>query len=124
MSSDVNEVVQGLAKQTASNDVAVQSALKTSPELDKYAGAMCKVQQDIENPERNRDVTVTGRSREGKAYSYTFKYATYDKILEQARPLLSKAGICILQVPTTTEEGLAVITRLLHTSGQWVESTY
>ena len=79
------------------------SILSTSAEINEYAAAMAKVQGEINNPDKNREVTVNGRTKEGKAYSYNFKYATYDKILESARPILAKNEICIIQVPTGTE---------------------
>lgn len=114
-----------IEKNEAKMDNLPTSILVTSPEINEYAAAMVKVLAEIENPERNRDVTVTGRTKDGRAYSYQFKYATFDKILEHARPLLAKNGIYPLQVPTVTDKyGLAVVTRLIHTSGQWVESTY
>jgi hypothetical protein len=56
------------------------------------------------------------------------KYATLDAIMEQVRPVLAAHGLAVLQgvVHPETENGkvtgLAVETRLLHRSGEWISS--
>jgi hypothetical protein len=39
-------------------------------------------------------------------------------------PSLSKHGISVAQMTAVTDTGLTVATRLMHKSGQWLESTY
>ena len=57
------------------------------------------------------------------------KYATLDAIMEQVRPVLAKHGLAVMQGVTHPETvdgrvvGLAVETRLLHLSGEWIAST-
>lgn len=57
------------------------------------------------------------------------KYATLDAIMEQVRPILAKHGLAVMQGVTHPETvdgrvvGLAVETRLLHLSGEWIAST-
>lgn len=57
------------------------------------------------------------------------KYATLDAIMEQVRPVLAKHGLAVMQGVTHPETvdgrvvGLAVETRLLHQSGEWIAST-
>lgn len=56
------------------------------------------------------------------------KYATLDAIMEQVRPVLAAHGLAVLQgvVHPETEggkvTGLAVETRLLHRSGEWISA--
>jgi len=50
---------------------------------------------------------------------YTFRYAPLDTILEKVRPALTLNGLCLIQ--GMSEDQNAVVTRLGHASGQWVE---
>lgn len=47
------------------------------------------------------------------------KYASLSAIVQAAKPALSNAGLSVLQF--VTQEGIA--TRILHKSGEWIEST-
>jgi len=49
------------------------------------------------------------------------KYADLAANVEAARGPLAKYGIAVVQEPVTVEGGIAVSTRLLHGSGQWIQ---
>ena len=49
---------------------------------------------------------------------YEFSYAPLDSILEKVRPVLQKNGIWFVQFT----EGHHLLTRLIHVSGEWMES--
>lgn len=49
-------------------------------------------------------------------------YATLDGILNAVRPVLAKHGFVILQGAEKIDGGLAVSTRLLHESSEWIET--
>ena len=54
------------------------------------------------------------------------RYATLDAMMEQVRPCLARHGLAVLQSVTHPETdagrvvGIAVETRVLHTSGEWI----
>ena len=54
------------------------------------------------------------------------KYASLDAMMEQVRPVLARHGLAVLQSVTHPETdagrvvGIAVETRVLHTSGEWI----
>lgn len=54
------------------------------------------------------------------------KYASLDALMEQVRPCLARHGLAVLQSMTHPETdagrvvGIAVETRVLHTSGEWI----
>lgn len=55
---------------------------------------------------------------------YTYRYADIADVLAAVRPVLSKHKLAVLQ-PTYIRNGaLIVATRLMHASGQWMESEY
>jgi hypothetical protein len=96
--------------------VAAHSKMRESADIAKIAPALVRAQGAMENPPRNRSVQV--RTQAG---SYTFRYATLDKITDMTRHALAEAGLCVLQPIVGTERGPALVTRLLHESGQWME---
>jgi hypothetical protein len=50
------------------------------------------------------------------------KYADLAEIVRVSRPVLSKNGITIPQVLIDCDDGSWLISRMMHTSGQWMES--
>lgn len=51
------------------------------------------------------------------------KYATLESVVDAVKPALLKQGIVVVQGLQDAENGVAVETMLLHTSGQWISST-
>ena len=92
------------------------SKMRESADLSKIAPALVRAQAAMENPARNRSVQV--RTQGG---TYSFRYATLDRITDMARRVLAANGLCVLQPIVSTERGPALLTRLLHESGQWME---
>ncbi|MBX6745437.1 MAG: ERF family protein [Acetobacteraceae bacterium] len=92
------------------------SKMRESTDISKIAPALVRAQAMMENPARNRSVQV--RTQAG---SYQFRYATLDKITDLVRRALAENGLCVLQPIISTERGAALVTRLLHESGQWME---
>jgi hypothetical protein len=97
--------------------VAAHSKMRESADISKIAPALVRAQGAMESPPRNRSVQV--RTQAGA--SYTFRYATLDKITDMMRQALAENGLCVLQPIVNVERGPALVTRLLHESGQWME---
>src|SRR5512139_1283444 len=57
-----------------------------------------------------------------RSQGYGYKYAALDAITAMARPVLARHGLAAIQEATATEAGASVTTRLLHGSGQWIET--
>lgn len=87
--------------------------MNTSENINELASALAKAQGEVKNPSFNR-VNPHFKS----------KYADLGEVLSVTRPVLSKNGISIMQMTEFTEYGIILHTRLVHTSGQWIESTY
>lgn len=49
-------------------------------------------------------------------------YATLDNIIDEVRPILTKNGLSILQIPGGDGENVVMKTMLMHESGEWIES--
>lgn len=84
--------------------------MRTSDQINDIAAALAKAQgamrpalKDATNPH------------------FKSKYADLAANVEAAREPLSANGLAVLQEATTTERGIAVATRIVHSSGQWIE---
>jgi hypothetical protein len=83
--------------------------MTTSELINEVAAACAKAQLEL-RPAVKDAVNPAFRS----------KYADLHSVMEAAK-VYAKHGIAVWQDATTEERGVAVRTRLAHTSGQWVE---
>ena len=86
--------------------------MKSSENIDKLATAMCAFQGDMQDP-----------SRDGKNPRLKNKYVSLQQALHVARPQLSRHGLSIVQLPDSEGDRVGVATRLMHSSGQWLEGS-
>ena len=97
--------------------------MQASEQLAELAGALSKAQGEF--PSIPKDCTAKIRTKSGGEYS--FRYADLETILASVRPVLAKHGlslICDVQFQVTSNGRAMVATvRLMHSSGQWVESS-
>lgn len=92
--------------------------MQTSEMTNELAAALSKAQGQFGNVPKNREVTVKTKT----GGSYKFKYATLDAIGDAIRKPLAENGLSYIQAVTTTERGMAIDTRLMHASGQWLQT--
>lgn len=84
--------------------------MKTSTELGELATALSKAQGIIQNP--NKDAANP---------FFKSKYADLADVLNVVRPAFSSVGLSVVQMPVNAEGNVGVVTRLMHSSGQWLE---
>lgn len=84
--------------------------MKTSEQINELSTSVIKLQSELSN---------IGKDSSG----YGYKYTSLDKLLEYLRPLMSKNNLGIIQTPTNEDNKIGVTTRLIHTSGQYIEDT-
>jgi hypothetical protein len=86
--------------------------INTSPEIGDIAGALAMAQADMQNV-----------GKDGANPHFRSRYATLGAVLDEVRPQLAKQGIAIVQMAVNGEgSSIGVMTRLVHKSGQWIES--
>lgn len=86
--------------------------MKTSDKTDIIAPCLLEAQR-----------AMPALKRTGENTHFKSTYVTLDTLLATVRPVLSKHGIILLQSTEDADDaGMTVTTRLLHASGQWVES--
>lgn len=95
----------------------------TSEQIGDLADAMAKAQASLEDPIKDKVATVPTKG--GGSYSYA--YADLGSYLKVARPAFGSNGIAIVQgvdsTSSNTSMHVSVSSRLVHSSGQWIEST-
>ncbi len=87
--------------------------MKTSDNINELATALSKAQEEIHNPSKSADNPF-----------FKSRYADLAEVLSVVRPAFSAQGLSFIQMPFTSESGNAgVTTRLMHSSGQWMEES-
>jgi hypothetical protein len=88
--------------------------MRTSESIERLAPALLKAQKALE-------VAV----KDSANPYFKSNYADITAVIDVVKPALNDAGISFVQLPDTGPEAglLYLTTRLIHTSGEWLEST-
>lgn len=84
--------------------------MNKSDSIKNLAAALAKFQGEVKNPANTADNPF-----------FKSKYAPLQDVLNIVRPLLSKHGLSIIQIPQGDGANVSVSTLLLHESGEWIE---
>ena len=82
-----------------------------SPEIDKLAASLSKVQSELE-----------GAKKESTNPFFNSSYADLHSVIKSSFPLLSKNGLSVTQGNEMIQGAVCVTTTLMHNSGQWLRS--
>lgn len=69
---------------------------------------------------------IEGAAKSAVNPHFRSKYANLETVVETARPVLAKHGLAVMQGAgkVTDRNCLTVSTRIIHTSGEWIESDF
>lgn len=98
--------------------------MRTSEAINEIAGALAKAQGEMPPIDKSKTGKVQGTSKAGKDFNFEYKYADIADILSAALPVLSKSGLALVQATEIAGNDLNIVTRIVHQSGQWIESDY
>ena len=84
--------------------------MKMSDTISELLPALCKAQCDITTAKKDKTNPHLKN-----------KYADLSSIQESCKAPLLKNGLMVIQDVSTEEASVSVCTRLIHTSGQWIE---
>jgi hypothetical protein len=87
--------------------------MRTSENIDQLATALASAQSEMKNAKLNK-VNPHFKS----------KYADLAEIRDTVTPALSKHGLAMVHGLDPSDNGIHVVSRLLHKSGQWIESRF
>jgi hypothetical protein len=90
--------------------------IRTSESIVALSAAFVKAQAEMPG---------VPKETKGQVGSQVRFYADLATVVEVVRPILAKHGLAYVQLPTDTERNghVAVTTRLVHESGEWMEDT-
>lgn len=87
--------------------------MKTSESISKISAALVNAQK-----------AITFAAKDATNPHFRNKYADLPAVIEAIKPALNDAGIMFMQTPSPSDAGtLALTTRLVHESGEWIEDT-
>jgi hypothetical protein len=95
-----------------------------SDKIDLLAAALVAAQGELENPPKAHKANIVSARTGGK---FSYAYADLADVSATIRPVLSKNGLAILHQMVrepSDKSGYVLIAKLLHKSGQWLDSTY
>lgn len=89
--------------------------MRTSDTITALAGALSSAQGEYPKIAKDQEADIA---------KYKYKYADLADIFGKVLPVLSKHGLAIIQPTSFSDNVLMVVTRLIHKTGEWVESDY
>lgn len=93
------------------NEEHTQGPLNQSPSIGELAKALATAQKTM------RSASFDSVS---KTKQYTIKYASLSAVIKAVAPL-AENGIAFVQLPSSDGLVVTMTTRLIHTSGEWIE---
>ncbi len=94
--------------------------MRTSEATNEIATALAAAQGEFTVIEKRKHAKI--KTNSGRDFGYA--YADISDVLAAVLPHLSKHGLSVIQPTSVIEAGLFITTRLMHASGQWIESDY
>ena len=85
--------------------------MRTSDSITKISGALTEALPAIQNA-----------TKDAKNPAFRSTYATLNSVMDAVKPALFANGIVVLQGPGWRDGVVTVTTRLLHSSGEWIET--
>jgi ERF superfamily len=92
---------------------------KTAATQNGLCAALAKVQAELPAVAKNQTGEIKGTTKDGKPYSYDYKYADLDAVSDAIIPLLGKHGLSFTAEPGSDDQDRLVLKyALLHESGE------
>lgn len=108
----VNESNAATVARTVRDGAVIgEHSVRRSPSLAKIAAALCAAQCELKNPVKNKQ-------------NPHFKnwYADLTAVLESILPVFTKHKLSVMQLPCELDDAPAMMTLIMHDSGEWVET--
>lgn len=87
--------------------------MQNSESIENIAKAFCEAQAEI-----------GGAVKSAENPFFHSNYANLESIIKTLKPTLIKYGLSFMQMPHSDDGGVGVLTRILHTSGEWFEHSF
>ena len=89
------------------------------------AAALAALQAELPAVTKTKTAKVQGKTRDGRPFDYTYKYADLADVSATVMPLMGKHGLAFTCQPTMRENGqFGLAYQLLHASGELIDGWY
>lgn len=85
-----------------------------SKDINELIGAWAKARLEYQQPKKDKVVRFSGRE---------YEYASLKAIIECCANPLAKNGIIFSQLPRKIDGEIVLVSKIMHSSGQWISST-
>jgi len=92
--------------------------MKTSESIKEFATAFTLAQAEMGGVLKNKENPAF------KNNGTTSMYADLAAVIEVVKQPFCNHGLCFMQFPISNTDGMGVVTRIMHTSGEWIESEF
>lgn len=86
--------------------------MQTSESIKEITAALLTVQKEL-----------TKVKKKGNNPHFKSSYAQLNDVLDAIKEPLNNNGIIFIQTPSNSDKGCSVTTRLIHSSGEWIQDT-
>lgn len=97
--------------------------LSDPPSIEQVCTALAAAQGEFKAPVRTKTAKVKGQSRNGGEYSYEYKYAPLEEIINSVKDTLAKNGLFYYQYLLPPRFNI-LRTVVRHSSGEFIPSDY
>ncbi len=95
-----------------------------SQECGEIFGALAEAQGRMANPKKTKTAKVQGTTKSGGTYSYDYKYAPLEEVVDVIRKPMSEAKLVYRQFLAQRDGAWMMRTIIAHASGQWFGCDY
>lgn len=92
-----------------------------SENINELAGALAAAQIKFEPVKKSKTAKVFSKKTNKE---FTYHYADLADVLQMALPILAANGLSFAQLVESEQNKLAIISTLMHKSGQWIQTTF
>lgn len=91
--------------------------------IGNLAAALSKAQGEFPPIPKDSEGVIKGKTKDGRPYEYKYKYADLTGIIKAVSPALAKYELAQTQLLSTYEGGVVCTTKLMHSSGESIETS-
>jgi hypothetical protein len=95
-----------------------------SPNCAQVCAALAIAQGAMKTPKRTKEATLDGTTKDGRRYSYKYKYAPLEEIVDAVKEALAANGLARHQYLVSRGSQPMMRTIIWHASGEWIASDY
>lgn len=95
-----------------------------SENINEIAKAVAEFQGELSILDFDKTAKIKGTSKQNRDYEYSYKYMSLANLRAKTKQLLKEHELAVIQQTSFDNGQFAVVTTLVHSSGQWFRGFY